>query len=166
MKLNIRSQLLLAFGIVLVLAAIIGWVGINQAGQINTRAEALYSDDLVNTGRIAQLGLLAMRDRAAELEHQVADTPAAKAEHQTEMDTLDAEVAQALATLKASDDDGHLSVALANFEQSWNNYLRLRDTLSQQLSAASPDQQAIAAAAEEVDTAVHGTEGVLTALVD
>jgi methyl-accepting chemotaxis protein len=166
MKLNIRNQLLLAFGIVLVLAALIGWVGISQAGQINARAEALYSDDLVNTSLIANLSLLAMRDRAAELEILLAGTPESKAEHQREMETLDQEVAQALETLKTGDDDGHLSVALANFEQSWNNYVRLRDALSQLVSDPSPNPEAIAAAEEEVDQAVHGTEAVLTALVD
>jgi methyl-accepting chemotaxis protein len=166
MKLNIRNQLLLAFGIVLVLTVLVGVVAIRQAGQINARAEMMYSDDLINTGLIAHLSLLAMRDRAAELEILLAGTPESKAEHQREMETLDQEVAQALETLKTGDEDGHLSAALANFEQSWNNYQRVRNTLSQLMSDPSPDQEAIAAAEEEVDQVVHGTEAVLTALVD
>src|SRR5678816_2172471 len=116
MKLNIRNQLLLAFGIVLVLAALIGWVGINQAGQINARSEALYSDELINTGHVAELGQLAMQDRAAELEHILAETPANKAEFQSEIDTLDGEVAASLHNLKTGDADGHLANELAAFE--------------------------------------------------
>src|SRR5438132_1457391 len=101
MKLNIRNQLLLAFGVLLLLAALIGWVGINQAGQINQRALELYSDDLVNTGSVAELGQLAMQDRAAELEHLLADTPAGKTEFQNEIGDIDAQVNSAFQSLKA-----------------------------------------------------------------
>ena len=166
MKLNIRNQMLLGFGIVLVLAAVIGWVGISQAGQINVRAQALFTDDLTNTGRIAELGQLAMRDRATELEHVLAQSTADKAEFQREIDGLDREVDQLVASLKAGDDDGHLSAELTTFEQSLNNYRHLRDTLTLPASSAGQVQQATAAGLGQEDQAVTAMEDALNALID
>ena len=72
MKLRIRSQLLLGFGTMLVLVAVVSAVGISQAGALNDRGSLLYDQNLVSSGHIAELGRLTMQDRASELEHVLA----------------------------------------------------------------------------------------------
>lgn len=78
MKLNLRNKLLAAFGAVLVLTAIVGWMGISQAGVIDDRSDMMYKDDVVGLTLIAKLAQDTMLVRAKVLAHILTTDPTKK----------------------------------------------------------------------------------------
>ena len=164
MRLKTRSQLLLGFAVVVLLTLAVGWVGISQASVLNERAALLYDQDLVSSGVIGGLGQLALQDRTAELEHLLAAEAAGRASAQNEINSLDQQVGQSLAALKAADSAGLLASQIQAFELAWTGYQQARDTLSLPASTAGNTAAAVAAANGPVDQRVTAVESALSAL--
>jgi methyl-accepting chemotaxis protein len=63
MKLNILNKLILAFGVVLLLTAIVGWTGYSSAQSINSMLNALYNDQTqpISSIKQANIDFLSMR---------------------------------------------------------------------------------------------------------
>src|SRR5690348_2478606 len=102
MKLNIRMQLLVGFGLVLLATLLVGWEGLDRASAINTRSELLYTDDLASMSRIAELSQLIFKNRVSELEHVLSAGTAAGDEFQLEITQQDQAIDAALQNLRTS----------------------------------------------------------------
>ena len=164
MKLSIRTQLLIGFAATLLLTVVVSWVGISQASVLDQRSSLLYDQNLLSISHIAELGRLTMQARGSELEHVLAADAAAKANVQNELNTLDQQVNDTLAALKASDSERQLAAPITTFDQAWSGYKQARDTLSLPASNAGNASEAFAAAKGPVDQRLTAMEDALTAL--
>ncbi len=165
MKLNIRNKLLVAFGIILALTVIVGGVGISQASVLNDLGKDLYQNNLVNMDTTAHLTQFVLQDRASELEHINASDPAAKAELQTEIQTLDQQVDEALAGVKGNSVNQAQEDLATQFASDWAAYKHARDSLSLPASTAGNTAQAATYATVDVDKYLTAVENDLDALL-
>jgi methyl-accepting chemotaxis protein len=165
MRLSLQSKLLAAFGAVLILTIIVGYIGVLQTGRIDDAAAGMYADDLVGTGRTANLAQMVNEVRANVLRHVLATSQSEKAARVADIARLDAAIANTVDAIRAGNPDGDLRAPLDRFTQTWAIYTRTRDDQTVAASQAGHKQQALdsyGAAEEKSFTAV---DGALNALI-
>ncbi len=143
MRLSLQSKLLAAFGAVLLLAIIIGFIGVLQTGRINDDAAAMYSDDLVGTGHAANLAQMVNEVRADVLEHLLATSGSDKAVHSADIARLDAAITKTVDGMRLGNPGGDLGPYLDRFTQAWAMYTQTRDNQTLAASEAGHQQQAL-----------------------
>lgn len=65
MKLTIRNKLFLSFGVILILTAVIGWIGYSSANSINNAVSALYNDETEAISHIKEVNISFVAMRAS-----------------------------------------------------------------------------------------------------
>jgi len=165
MKLNLQNKLLAAFCVVLALTAGVGFVGISQAGVINTRSEGMYSDDLVGTGQAALLIQDALAVSIDVLAHVLSPDAARKTALETEIADLDKQVDGELEAVRQSDSDGAQKNQISQFAQAWAAYKQGRDTLVLPASRAGNTEEATGYVTGEVGQRYKAVIDVLDALI-
>ncbi len=164
MRLSLQSKLLAAFGAVLILTIIVGYIGVLQTGRIDDAAAGMYADDLVGTGRTANLAQMVNEVRADVLRHVLATNQSEKVARVADIARLDAAIANTVDAIRAGNPDGDLRAPLDRFTQTWAIYTRTRDDQTVAASQAGHKQQALdsyGAAEEKSFTAVDGALNVL-----
>ncbi len=165
MKLNIRNKLLAAFGAVLMLTAVVGWIGISQAGLINDRSEQMYSDDVVMLTHVAKLVQDTILVRAKVLAHILSTDPAKKGAIDTEIAALDQEIEASVKALRENDVDGDHQASIDQFVKAWENFKEGRDTLTLPASRAGKTEEAAGYATGEVGQRFAAVSNATDALI-
>ncbi|MDB5059758.1 MAG: mcp40H-21, partial [Chloroflexi bacterium] len=145
MRLSLQAKLLAAFGLVILLTIVVGVIGVREAALINDSAAAMYSDDLVGTGRAADLALDLNLMRIKVLKHIDAGTPAKRAPLANDIASLDLAVHRTIASIRAANQDGDLRAPLAGFTVAWDRYTQTRDNLTLSASRAGHRTKALSA---------------------
>jgi methyl-accepting chemotaxis protein len=112
---------------VLVLGALVGWVGASQAGRLNAGATELYQRDLATMARIAVLGRQTLADHANVL--RSINTPSRRdaATIQAEINGYDQEISASLTSILRGDRDPRVRRAVAGYQGAWDSYRLVRD---------------------------------------
>jgi methyl-accepting chemotaxis protein len=164
-KLNIRNKLLAAFGAVLVLTAVVGWIGISQAGVINERSEQMYRENVVGLTQIAKLAEDTMLVRAKVLAHILSADPAKKGAIDTEIAALDQEIDATVQAFRENDVDGGHKDVIDQFEKAWANFKEGRNTLTLPASRAGKTEEAAGYATGEVGQRFAAVSHAIDALI-
>ncbi|HWE62218.1 MAG TPA: MCP four helix bundle domain-containing protein, partial [Chloroflexota bacterium] len=141
-RLNLRTRLLAAFGVLLVLTLIVGWVGINQIGHVNDQASNMYADDLVGTGKAALLAEDISLARSSELAHIFSPNRAVKATLAAQIAQIDRAITTNVQAIRAGNKDGDLRAPLDRVLLAWDSYRQTRDDLTLPASSAGRTQLA------------------------
>jgi len=165
MKLSIRTQLLAAFGVLLVFTAAVGWIGISQAGVIRDHARQMYDDDLVGTGQIAILVENALLNQNKVLEHVLTAEAAQKGVIETALVALDREVEAAVKTVRESDVAKDQQEELGEFTRAWTSYKETRDRSILPASRAGKTQEALGYVTGEAGQRFNSVHSALDALI-
>jgi methyl-accepting chemotaxis protein len=86
-NLKVGTKLLSAFGAVLILTTLLGIFGIYQIGRVNRGTEALGSDWMPSTNRVADLHAHLNKFRRSEFQHILSTTPEEMDKYEKRMDT-------------------------------------------------------------------------------
>src|SRR5205085_10201522 len=121
MKLSLRTKLLAAFGTMLVLTAIVGSMGISQAGRINERAAHLYADDLVGIREAAILAQDTLLVRATVLARIQTADPARRAARAADIARRDHAIDTDMLAISAGHANGGTEQVLHQFEHAGDN---------------------------------------------
>ncbi|MGY6519268.1 MAG: methyl-accepting chemotaxis protein [Lysobacteraceae bacterium] len=122
-RLRIRSQLMLAFGVVLVLAAVIGVSGMAGLGSVNTRAQAFVETDIPSIRLANRTALRAgdhFRDQFFLL---VPSSDRVRAEARERMAATEGEIAELFDRSEALADEAVELEAIASARAAWATYL-------------------------------------------
>ncbi len=165
MKLSLRTQLLATFGLVLVFTAVVGWIGISQAGLIHTRARQMYDDDLVGTGQITILTENALLNESKVLEHIQTADPTKKNVAEAALVTLDRAVEAAVKAIRDGDVAKDQWGELDQFSQTWTSYKEGRDRLILPASRAGKTEEAVGYVTGEVGQRFNAVHSALDALI-
>jgi sensor histidine kinase regulating citrate/malate metabolism len=85
MKFNIRTKLLLAFAVVVVMTAVVGYIGVDSANNINNMLNTLYLNQTQSISYIKEVGIVMQEMRVALTRSVLFDDPA---EIQGELDKI------------------------------------------------------------------------------
>ena len=124
--LSMRSSLLASAGVALLVALIVGTVGILRTEATADRAQSIYSEALVPLATVKDLQQLVWHARWASLSNLVATDPAKASAYADESATtynLITTRVQDYAGLTVGADE---RAAMATFQDAWANYLELR----------------------------------------
>jgi methyl-accepting chemotaxis protein len=164
-RLSLRIKLLGAFGAMLMLTILVGVIGVNEAGRINSGATDLYDNDVIGTEEVTTLSQSAEQMRALVLAHILATDPARKTALEADIAHLDQVIDTTLAQIRAGDVDERQRAALALFTQSWDGYRRARDGATLPASRAGNSVQALGAYSGEEATRFDAAGGAIDTLV-
>ncbi|MDO8689503.1 MAG: MCP four helix bundle domain-containing protein, partial [Dehalococcoidia bacterium] len=129
MKLSISAKLIGGFGVVLLLVAVVGWMGISNVGAMSDQMNSMYNDRLIPIQEIDAASNWLHRMRAVVLEFLVAVSQGTMytaretiADHETEL------VAQIDLYRKTDLTQGEKDL-LAQFDKVYPIYRQERDTV-------------------------------------
>jgi len=86
-NLKVATKLLCAFGTILIMTTFLGIFGIYQVGKVNRGTEALGTNWMPSTNRVAELHAHLNKFRRSEFQHILSTTPEEMARYEKRMDT-------------------------------------------------------------------------------
>jgi PAS domain S-box-containing protein len=164
MRLGVRRKLLGAFGLVVVLTAVVGWVALDAGRTAGDRGRAIYDEDVTGMARLARLAPDAYRVRQLALLHTIAVDQAQLDGIEAEIEALDARIEAYVAIASAAHVSPEARAALAELRTAWREYVIARDTTTLALSRAGSKEAARSAAAGSVGRSFAEVERALARL--
>jgi hypothetical protein len=128
--LSIRNKLLIAFGALVGLTALIGWVGLSQSSAVAAASQALYSAQTVGTGQVAALTRAVMQMRLDVAAHVFEPSAPKRTALEAEIAKLDQEIDRTLLQIRTGPASSVQLDQLKQFEAAWTRYKEGRDTIA------------------------------------
>ncbi|MBA3943897.1 MAG: MCP four helix bundle domain-containing protein [Herpetosiphonaceae bacterium] len=166
MTLNLRNKFLAVFGVVFVLAVIVGSVATSEALYIRAQVMTMYKDDLIGTGSVSMLSqdMLEMREKV--LTHISSVEPAKKKEIEADIKRIDQNVDATVLAIKTGDSEGAQKDQLAKFVGAWSAFRTSRDALTLPASRVGGRvEQALAFYSIDENARVHSVSDAVNALI-
>jgi methyl-accepting chemotaxis protein len=127
MDLGIRAKLLLTFGAMALLTALLGGFGIYGLQQMDEGSTTLYSDVLVGSHMLTKYVQQAATGRRATLAYPMAGTPAERQALRAEIVAVDKALADLARKMDEADTDREDVATLARLQKAWQAYATWRD---------------------------------------
>ncbi len=151
MRFNLRNKLLAAFGVVLALLVVVGWVGLGQAAAIDARVEDMYSQEVLGLENLDDLKSAAYRIRGDLLEYILADTEEGRARLKGEIAEQQKRIEEKIQLYRQTRLSDEEEALLAAFEEPWKRYSDQIEQVFQWVEAGDLEAAETLARKEMVD---------------
>lgn len=155
MKLNLRSKLLLAFGSILALTVIVGWMGIVQSNKVTRQSEEIANEHLSNAIIFAEISQGVNGVHAKVLQHILYSDPVKKKKVEQEITDLEMRLDSLILAWRRNDAAGVDETLIRSFGEAWRDYKQVYTTLALDASRSGFKQQAIEHVNGEVAAQFH-----------
>ncbi|WP_345729691.1 methyl-accepting chemotaxis protein, partial [Cryptosporangium minutisporangium] len=143
----VRAKLLLALGVLAIVAVTVGVVGLRSLSETNADSQHLYNENVLSLVALARVQHATAENQALVTGHASARDTATRSQYEARIQESDAEVVE---WGQAYEEAGPEDEAVWNqFQSTWTKWQQYRDSTLLPLSRANRSA--------EFDTALHGT---------
>jgi methyl-accepting chemotaxis protein len=160
-NLTIRSKVISAFAIVLVVTAVLGVFAINRLSAVNDNVQTIATNYLVAIDGLGDFSFSAMRYRQLQASQLIASSLDAKAAQEKKLSEALDEATKGWDKYNSTVDAGYERNLADKMHAAWTDYVALNEKLVQ-LSNASKNEQATDAYSGELGTAFNKFQDLLT----
>ncbi|MEO0971639.1 MAG: methyl-accepting chemotaxis protein [Pseudomonadota bacterium] len=164
MRLTIKLKLIAGFSLLLIFAGVLGYIGVDKLGLMNSRLKTLAQESAVQVQLGQEIQRLALEIARAEKNIVLSDNLQAMEEYSATVNQVRAEIDRKLEQLSGLvGPEGKRSIS--EFEAAWATYLD-NNTQAISLAKLNSNTRAMALSANEARAAIKQAETALANLID